>query len=316
MSTATLVSIGMPVFNGEAFLGEALDSLLAQDHENVELIISDNASTDRTSEICMDVAARDMRVRYHRNEENVGPIRNFNGLLHAASAEYFMWAAADDLWESTYVSALLAKLEEDPRAALSFSAFDNIDERGEHVRDYPRLFELPSDRRIRRLLNYLEQPEHLGKANLIYGLTRRRALLSAISTKGWRRAVWGSDMLVVFHVLALGDLLLSDELLFHKRLLATFPEQRHDEGSLPRRRPSPTRVTAVRAALWTRNAYHAGYASIIGSIGLPAEERARLLAALAIKAGAFNAGEIRDRLIEPDLRRLLSRGRRATGRFR
>ncbi|MEM4134638.1 MAG: glycosyltransferase, partial [Candidatus Micrarchaeia archaeon] len=72
-----LVSIGMPVYNGERFIRQALDSLLAQDYENFELIISDNASEDKTPEICLEYAARDKRIRYYRNEKNMGAAWNF-----------------------------------------------------------------------------------------------------------------------------------------------------------------------------------------------------------------------------------------------
>ncbi|HEY9297142.1 MAG TPA: glycosyltransferase, partial [Phormidium sp.] len=72
-----LVSIGMPVYNGDRYLRLALDSLLAQDYENFDLIISDNASTDKTQEICLEYAAKDSRIRYYRNQVNVGASENF-----------------------------------------------------------------------------------------------------------------------------------------------------------------------------------------------------------------------------------------------
>ena len=73
-----LVSIGLPVYNEAEHLAQALDSLLGQDYENIEVIISDNASTDGTPQICADYAGKDGRVRYHRNETNIGGINNFN----------------------------------------------------------------------------------------------------------------------------------------------------------------------------------------------------------------------------------------------
>ena len=91
------VSIGMPVFNGDKFIREALDSLLAQTFTDFELIISDNASTDRTEAICREYAERDKRIRYVRQAENLGPAANFRFVLDEAVGEYFMWAAADDL---------------------------------------------------------------------------------------------------------------------------------------------------------------------------------------------------------------------------
>ena len=96
------VTIGLPVYNGEDFLESALDTLLAQTYTDFELVIADNASTDRTGEICRR-AARDARVRYHRNDENVGAMRNFNRVFELARGEYFMWAAHDDAHEPDYL---------------------------------------------------------------------------------------------------------------------------------------------------------------------------------------------------------------------
>ncbi len=90
------VNIGMPVYNAENYLQGALDSLLAQDYGDFDLLISDNASTDRTQEICLDYTARDRRVRYQRNGRNIGAADNFNRVLEPACGKYFMWAAHDD----------------------------------------------------------------------------------------------------------------------------------------------------------------------------------------------------------------------------
>lgn len=116
-----LVSIGMPVYNGERFIPQALDSLLAQDYEKFELIISDNASTDRTGEICREYAARDERISYHRNAENMGGVWNFRRVLELSSGEYFMWAADHDIWDQTFISQCTKILIDDPLAELCYS---------------------------------------------------------------------------------------------------------------------------------------------------------------------------------------------------
>src|SRR5688572_28337892 len=97
---APLVSIGLPVYNGERFLSEALDSLLGQTLADFELIVSDNASTDRTAEICLAYAARDARVRYVRQQTNIGAIRNWNFVARQARGQYFKWASANDFCDS------------------------------------------------------------------------------------------------------------------------------------------------------------------------------------------------------------------------
>jgi glycosyltransferase involved in cell wall biosynthesis len=102
-----LVSIGMPVYNGEPHIRQALDSLLAQEYENFELIISDNASTDRTQEICLEYVARDKRIRYYRNQMNMGAVWNFNRVFELLLGEYFMWASHDDYWHPRYLRSCL-----------------------------------------------------------------------------------------------------------------------------------------------------------------------------------------------------------------
>ena len=121
------VSIGMPVYNGEPFIREALDSLLVQTFTDFELIISDNASTDKTEQICREYAAKDKRIRYIRQEINRGAAANFQYVLDEAVGEYFMWAAADDLWDSEFILKLIPLVERE-NIVLAFSGWVEIDE--------------------------------------------------------------------------------------------------------------------------------------------------------------------------------------------
>ena len=114
-----LVSIGLPVYNGEPHVRKALDTLLAQDYENLEIIISDNASTDATAELCRQASAHRPNVVYSRNAKNLGPLKNWLLVLERAQGEYFMWAAHDDYWSPNFVSALTARLEAHPEAVLA-----------------------------------------------------------------------------------------------------------------------------------------------------------------------------------------------------
>lgn len=100
-------SIGLPVYNGEAFLNEALDSLLGQTFKDFELIISDNASTDATADIIARHAAVDARIKYVRQPENIGAHENFLFVLSKARAELFMWAAHDDTWDENWLEVLI-----------------------------------------------------------------------------------------------------------------------------------------------------------------------------------------------------------------
>ena len=125
-----LVSIGLPVYNGENFLEETLRSLLGQSFTNYELIISDNASTDRTQEICERYAASDSRIRYYRNETNLGAAWNFNRVFLLSRGEYFKWAAHDDLCTPDYLEKCVAVMEADTSIVLCHSRVHMIDSRG------------------------------------------------------------------------------------------------------------------------------------------------------------------------------------------
>lgn len=118
---APMVSIGMPVFNGEKFIGAALDSFLEQTFSDFELIISDNASTNGTERICREYAARDQRIRYVRQSTNLGPVANFKFVLDEARGEYFTWAACDDTRSSDFIALNFRFLSENPEYVASTS---------------------------------------------------------------------------------------------------------------------------------------------------------------------------------------------------
>jgi glycosyltransferase involved in cell wall biosynthesis len=127
------VSIGLPVYNGEGFLGETLESILGQTYENFELIICDNASTDRTAEICRSFADRDSRIRYYRNETNLGAARNFNRVFSLAGGEYFKWWAHDDLCGAEFLARCVEVLDSDPTVVLCYTRVGTIDREGRPI---------------------------------------------------------------------------------------------------------------------------------------------------------------------------------------
>ena len=173
MSNEHKVSIGLPVFNGEQFLVHAIESLLNQTYRNIELIISDNASTDATPDICKRYASLDSRVRYSRLPTNIGGVPNAVRVFSLASAPYFMWAAHDDIWQPTYVEKCVRRLDADPGAVLACSEMAIIDESGavqrleetDHRTDSPR----PSDR-------LREFTDIYAVSDASYGVTRTDAL--------------------------------------------------------------------------------------------------------------------------------------------
>jgi glycosyltransferase involved in cell wall biosynthesis len=130
------VSIGLPVFNGERYIKTAIDSLLSQTYKDFELIISDNASTDNTRQICLEYRSKDSRIRYYRNKSNLGAVKNFNRVFELSSGEYFKWANCDDLHASEYLSRCVDALDHNPTAVLSHSKIGKINEFGELVGNY------------------------------------------------------------------------------------------------------------------------------------------------------------------------------------
>lgn len=124
------VTIGLPVYNGIPHLEDCLRALLAQDYSHIELLISDNASTDDTAELCHSMTAGRSGVRYVRQPTNIGALANFLVVLEMAEGDYFMWAAHDDTWNKEFVSSLVAKLQENPEAILATPAALLLNEDG------------------------------------------------------------------------------------------------------------------------------------------------------------------------------------------
>ncbi len=174
-STARL-SIAVPVYNGERYLARTLDSLLNQTFGDFELIITDNASTDATPDICRAYAARDSRIQYHRAEQNRGVAANFRWGYELAKAPYFKWQAADDLCAPTFLEKCVAVLDADPSVVIAFTQTMIIDEDDQPVRQngYDAEADLPQPhKRFSRLMNVNHR---MHGAHELYGVIRREAL--------------------------------------------------------------------------------------------------------------------------------------------
>lgn len=118
MSSDLLVSVGLPVRNAGTRVADVVASILAQDHPRIELVISDNASTDDTEEVCRDLARSDERVVYHRQPENIGLLNNFIHTMRKATGTFFRWIGDDDRLEPTFVSRCLREFAQDERLIL------------------------------------------------------------------------------------------------------------------------------------------------------------------------------------------------------
>jgi glycosyltransferase involved in cell wall biosynthesis len=199
----------MPVYNGGKYLRRALDSLLAQDHAPLEIVISDNASTDETEQICREYADRDPRISYHRQATNIGAVSNFNRVLGLARGEFFMWAAFDDLWEPDYVSACLQVLAASPAAALCHPAWQRMELDGTHWGPpcgARSVREARNWRRWRRVVR--DWPTHAA----IYGLMRRDA---ALATRGIQKCL-SCDLVFIAELVLQGEIVGLNRVLSHK----------------------------------------------------------------------------------------------------
>lgn len=157
------VTIGLPVYNGERYLEQAVDSILAQTFTDFELILTDNASTDATEAICRHYEEMDSRVRYIRHRQNMGVAGNFNAAFAASNSKYFRWAAYDDLLAPTYLERCVHLLDQDETLIGAHSLIKIIDESGKE-------------------LEVLEEPRAVQSKDVF---ERYRA-----SFLGWERMIW------------------------------------------------------------------------------------------------------------------------------
>ncbi len=213
-SKAPLVSIGVPLYTEERFLSSALDSLLAQDFQDFELVISDNASQDATQEICLAYAARDARIRYLREAVNCGAVENFNTVFRATSGKYFLWASGHDLWHRSYLSRCLALLEQDPQVALCASQVRVIGPQGEFVDIVTEGIDTRGLDALGRFRATLWGLVRIPYSDPIYGLIRAEALRGT----GLFRNVWGTDNLILLELSLAGAFAHIPEPLYSRRV--------------------------------------------------------------------------------------------------
>ncbi len=214
-----LVSVGLPTFNRPKGLSRTLGCLQAQTYRNFEVLVSDNASSDpAVAEILVETCKRDARVRYVRQEVNIGACRNFQYVFDHTSAPYFMWMSDDDLWEPVFIERGVSALQANEGAGGWFCTLDNINLRGQVCRRYESFarFDRGHSSRVGRVVDFLQEPEIQGKANFIYSIFRRSALADALKVCPMQEEVWGGDMCTVFALICRYDLLTSAEVLLHK----------------------------------------------------------------------------------------------------
>jgi glycosyltransferase involved in cell wall biosynthesis len=212
--TTPLVSVGIPVYNGERYLAAALEAMLAQDLEDFELIISDNASDDATAEISKAYAARDRRIRYYRNDQNLGLVRNFNKVFELSTGRYFKWTAHDDWHPPQTLRRCTDELEADPSAVLCMSAVAIMDDDGEVFAEWHPSADLGTPQpqiRLHRLI------WSLGETYPLFAMMRTDALRRTRFAPALYRNFLAADRVLLSELALMGPILRVPEILHYYR---------------------------------------------------------------------------------------------------
>lgn len=215
---APTVSIGIPLHNHENYVGEAIESILAQTLGDFELIISDNASTDGSYEVCVKYAAADNRIRLFRNDRNLGAAPNMNLVFQRARGRYFKWAHSDDLMLPRFLDRTVTVLESDESASCCTAMASWIDDDGQPIGECSFDARLASTATIERLTGVLEDVRRFA----IHGVYR----VSLLKKTALHGSFADSDCNLLFETALQGRIVLVDEELHRIR--------KHAGGSIVR----------------------------------------------------------------------------------
>lgn len=213
------VSLGMPVYQGELYLAETLENLLGQEFGDFDLVISDNASTDATADICHEYLRQDQRIRYLRNEENLGAARNYNRVFELSTGRYFKWVSYDDLLAPSYLRRCTELLDAAPTSvALCYPRTTIIDGNGAVIRDHNDNFDIRGDDPAVRLREFARK---WSLCNPCFGLHRRSVLASTRLIQPYI----SSDVTLLAELALRGEFWEIPERLFFRRVHATSSRQ-------------------------------------------------------------------------------------------
>jgi glycosyltransferase involved in cell wall biosynthesis len=234
------VTVGLPVFNGEPYLAETIESVLGQDHGDFTLIISDNGSTDATEPICRHYAAQDERVSYHRSERNLGAAWNYNRLVQMAESTYFRWQAADDAIRPSFLAECVRVLESSTDVVLCYTPAQYIDADGERLKVMRNPAGYAEGQAAgARVRSVLRTSTHCFE---VFGLIRRSELVKTRLIGSYP----GSDLVLLAELAMLGRFVqLSEPLFVHRMHAHRSVFQYEDRRDLVRwYQPDAVRLTA------------------------------------------------------------------------
>jgi glycosyltransferase involved in cell wall biosynthesis len=292
------VCIGVPVYNGERFLARTLEGLLGQTHADIEILISDNASTDGTRAICERFASDDPRVHYYRNPANLGSTGNVRRLGELARGPYFKLANADDLCTPDLVESCIAVLEREPRVVLCCGQSRLIDVDGKDIRAYDDAMHIRSPDPVVRFRTVIGR---IRLTNALQGVMRTTVVKQLFP---WYGSYDGADEVLLAAITLYGEVHQIARTLFYRRIHpgAVSATRGHAAMQL---NLDPAKPRALPAYL---TKIHLGYVREIARAPLPAGAKGRL-ALVVLRSLAFQRGAWARELVA--LGRRLLRARRS-----
>lgn len=211
-----ILSIGLPVYNSSEYIVGVIESLINQTFTEFEILISDDASTDETAEICMKYAATDRRILFFKQPSNIGMVDNQNFVLNKSKCRFFMWAAHDDYYDKDFIKLLLSILREDKSLSTVFCRYAVFDDKNNKIK-YEKSLNYTSSFKIVQLLSFCIKFNDAP----FYGIHRREKLINDLVPKWWgKNAITpaNSNYPVVFFLLSSGKYAFYDgKPLFFKR---------------------------------------------------------------------------------------------------
>lgn len=275
MTDSPIVTIGLPVYNSERYVEQSLKSLLAQTHRDFVLIISDNASTDGTAGICKRYAAADPRVRYHRNETNIGNPRNFNRIVELTSTQYLKWSTADDYWAPTFLERAIEIMERNPDVALCYPQAVLVDADGANPQPYDDVLNLvqedPAERFLALIRTIKLAHQHLGVIRMSH-LRRTRLLGTFVA----------SDINLLAEISLYGKFVELPERLFFRRLHKDSGSWKRGDASHEAKRYYAAGAARFQHAKWRS---HLRFLSAVSRSPLPLRSRLKLYGELLRRMG-------------------------------
>ena len=222
-NSKSLVTVGIPVFNGEKYIEKRIESIIKQTYQNFEIIISDNASTDNTSKLC-EKFTKDKKIHYHKQKKNIGIFKNFKYLIANAKGKYFVIASVDDKWEPTFLEKNACILDSNEKIVGSIGKVEfygsPTKKQNSKIFGIKKIirrsrFDPLFDHVIEAKGNYEEKAGkylRFNQGSFIHGLFRT----SAVKKIELDQSVLGWDLCFILAILKFGDLHVIDEILLYK----------------------------------------------------------------------------------------------------